>query len=105
MAASDAPAERPPSGTVTFLFTDIEGSTQLWEHEPQAMPAALAHHDAILRQQIAAHGGVIVKTTGDGVHAAFARATDAVRVALEDQRTFHTADWSMARPLRVRMAL
>src|SRR5262249_35273808 len=52
-----------PGGTVTFLFTDIEGSTQLWEHEPQAMTAALARHDAILRQQIATHGGVIVKTT------------------------------------------
>jgi class 3 adenylate cyclase len=94
-----------PGGTVTFLFTDIEASTQLWEHEPQAMPAALARHDAILRQQIAAHGGVIVKMRGDGVHAAFARATDAVRAALEAQRTLRTADWGMARPLRVRMAL
>jgi len=105
MASAAAPAERPPSGTVTFLFSDIAASTRLWEQEPQAMPAALARHDSLLRQQIAAHGGVIVKTRGDGVHAAFARATDAVRAALEAQRTLHTADWGTLGTLRVRMAL
>jgi class 3 adenylate cyclase len=61
-----------PTGTLTFVFTDIEGSTQLWERHPQAMPAALARHDAILRQVIESHGGVVFKTVGDGVHAAFA---------------------------------
>jgi predicted ATPase/class 3 adenylate cyclase len=105
LAATDAPAGRPPSGTVTFLFTDIEGSTQLWEQHPQAMPAALARHDTILRQPIAAHGGVIVKTTGDGVHAAFARTTDAVTAALVAQRALHSADWGAIGALRVRMAL
>ena len=72
----------PPSGTVTFLFTDIEDSTRLWEEHPEAMRAALAHHDAIVRGAVEEHGGHVVKTTGDGVHAAFARAPDAVRARL-----------------------
>ena len=63
-----------PSGTVTFLFTDIEGSTRLWEAHPDAMRPALARHDEILRAAIETHGGHVVKTTGDGVHAAFATA-------------------------------
>ena len=67
-----------PSGTVTFLFTDLEGSTRLWEEQPDAMRAALARHDAILREAISAHHGHVVKTTGDGFHAVFARADDAV---------------------------
>ena len=53
-----------PSGTVTFLFTDLEGSTRLWEEHPEAMQAALARHDEILREAIEAHGGYVVKTTG-----------------------------------------
>ena len=61
-----------PSGTVTFLFTDIEGSTRLWEEHPDAMRDALARHDELLREAIEAHGGYVVKTTGDGFHAAFA---------------------------------
>ena len=71
------PAHRPPAlptGTVTWLFTDLEHSTQLWERYPQAMPAALARHDALLRDAITAHGGTIVKGTGDGIHAAFPKA-------------------------------
>ena len=63
-----------PSGTVTFLFTDLEGSSRLWEQHPDAMGDALARHDAILRSAVAAHGGQIVKTTGDGVHAVFTTA-------------------------------
>ena len=50
-----------PSGTVTFLFTDLEGSTRLWEHEPEAMRPALARHDSILREAVAAHAGYVVK--------------------------------------------
>ena len=67
-----------PSGTVTFLFTDLEGSTRLWEEHPEAMRTALARHDEILRGAIEAHGGHVVKTTGDGLHAVFATAHDAV---------------------------
>jgi class 3 adenylate cyclase len=60
-----------PTGTVTFLFTDLEGSTHLWEEYPEAMHDALARHDAILRDAVATHDGHLVKTTGDGIHAAF----------------------------------
>ena len=60
-----------PSGTVTFLFTDIAGSTRLWQDHPDAMQAVLARHDRLVRDAIEAHGGYVVKTTGDGFHAAF----------------------------------
>ena len=63
-----------PSGTVTFLFTDLESSTRLWEELPEAMSDALARHDEILRGAVAAHDGYVVKGRGDGVHAAFATA-------------------------------
>ena len=76
-----------PTGTLTFLFTDIEGSTRLWETHPQEMRSALAEHDSVLRQAIAANHGYIIKTTGDGVHAAFARALDAVHATLAIQRS------------------
>jgi predicted ATPase/class 3 adenylate cyclase len=94
-----------PRGTVTFLFTDIEGSTQLWQQHPQAMPGALARHDAILRTSIHAHGGVVFKTVGDGVCAAFARAPSALAAALEAQRALQAEVWGSSGPLRVRVAL
>lgn len=75
-----------PAGTVTFLFSDIEGSTRLWETRHQAMQLALARHDAILRDAIAANGGRLVKTTGDGAYAAFAVAADAVATCIAAQR-------------------
>ncbi len=75
-----------PSGTVTFLFTDLEGSTRLWEEQPESMTAALARHDAILRAAIASHHGRVVKTTGDGFHGVFARPDDALGAAVEAQR-------------------
>jgi predicted ATPase/class 3 adenylate cyclase len=94
-----------PSGTVTFLFTDIEGSTVRWEHRPEAMAAALARHDALLRTAITEYRGHIVKTVGDAFHAAFSRAPDAVAAALEAQRRLQAEPWGEAGPLRVRMAL
>jgi len=75
-----------PTGTVTFLFTDIEGSTQLWERHPGAMQAALARHDALLRKSVEANHGTVIKTTGDGLHAVFAAATDAASAVLAGQR-------------------
>jgi class 3 adenylate cyclase len=60
-----------PTGTLTFLFTDLERSTGLWEEHPEAMKQALARHDEILRGAVDAHQGHVVKTTGDGVHALF----------------------------------
>lgn len=70
---------------VTYLFSDIEGSTRLWENEPERMRPAVAHHFAILDAAIARHRGVLVKKTGDGVHAAFDRATDAVAAVVDMQ--------------------
>ncbi|MBP6786005.1 MAG: hypothetical protein KA170_00350 [Candidatus Promineofilum sp.] len=74
-----------PTGTVTFLFTDIEGSTQLWERFPQAMPAALSRHDELLAEVIERHHGRIVKNLGDGIYAVFRRAGDAVAAAVAAQ--------------------
>jgi predicted ATPase/class 3 adenylate cyclase len=81
---------QPPSGTVTFLFTDIEGSTRLWEERPEEMRTLVAEHDERFRAAIEANDGYVVKGTGDGVHAAFSRAGDAVKAA--EQLQAATAD-------------
>jgi class 3 adenylate cyclase len=94
-----------PTGTVTFLFTDIEGSTRLWEAHGAAMAAALARHDGIVREAIAAHGGQVFKHTGDGVCVVFAAAPDAVAAALDAQRALERESWDDIGALRVRMAL
>jgi predicted ATPase/class 3 adenylate cyclase len=73
------------SGTVTFLFTDIEGSTRLWEDDPSEAGAIVAHHDRMLRRVVAATRGIVVKGTGDGILAAFASANDAVAAAVDIQ--------------------
>jgi len=75
-----------PSRVTTFLFTDIEGSTRLWEQEPERMREALARHDLVGRDAVTAHRGVLVKTTGDGLHAAFDDPCDALAAALAIQR-------------------
>src|SRR5438270_4104738 len=75
-----------PSGVVTFLFTDIEGSTRRWEKDPDEMRAALAAHDEVLRNAIEAHGGWLFKHTGDGACAAFASPNSAVDAAVAAQR-------------------
>ena len=82
-----------PTGTITFLFTDIEGSTRLWERHHAAMQQALAHHDAILRDAIESNDGYLVKTTGDGAHAAFAIAADAIAASLAAQRALTAHAW------------
>ena len=95
-----------PSGTVTFLFTDIEGSTAHWERVPQAMAAAVERHFHLLRVAIDAHGGVLFKTVGDAGQAAFPTAPAAVAAALEAQRELATASWpEIDHTLRVRMAI
>jgi predicted ATPase/class 3 adenylate cyclase len=95
-----------PSGTVTFLFTDIEGSTKSWENSPELMRGALSRHDAILRSSIEANGGYIVKTVGDGFHAAFPTALLALNAALDAQRALADERWPEATgPIKVRMAL
>jgi predicted ATPase/class 3 adenylate cyclase len=95
----------PPTGTVTFLFTDIEGSTRLWERDAAAMQAALDRHDAILREAIGKHGGHVFKTVGDAFCAVFSAAPDALEAALEAQRALLAQEWVGIGPLRVRMAL
>ncbi len=90
----------PPSGTVTFLFTDIEGSTHQWESAPDAMRVALERHDAIVAGAISAHDGYVVKTTGDGFHAAFARAGDALAAAVDAQQALGAEAWPADAPIR-----
>ena len=94
-----------PTGTVTFLFTDIEGSTRLWETQRAAMQSALARHDALLRQCIEAHGGHVVKSVGDGACAAFVSATDALEASITAQRALNAEPWPDPVRIRVRMAL
>ena len=91
--SAEASPKAPPSGTLTFLFTDIEGSSALWEQAGEAMRAALARHDALLREAIDAHGGFVFSTGGDGFAAAFARAGEAVGAAIEGQRALQHEPW------------
>jgi predicted ATPase/class 3 adenylate cyclase len=94
-----------PSGTVTFLFTDIEGSTRLWEAVPEAMHAALARHDEILKGEIAAHGGHVFSTGGDGFAVAFSRARDALAAAAEAQAGLAAESWPEGAAVKVRMGV
>ena len=73
------------SETLTFLFTDLEGSTRLWEEHPTAMRTALAHHDGLVRAAVEGHGGRVVKSTGDGALATFRSAHDGADAAIEAQ--------------------
>jgi predicted ATPase/class 3 adenylate cyclase len=93
-----------PSGTVTFLFTDVEGSTRLWAADQASMSASLSVHDAIVRSAIEGNGGYVFTTAGDSFAAAFARASDAVRASTEAQRTLAGAAWP-GPVLKVRMGL
>jgi predicted ATPase/class 3 adenylate cyclase len=102
---AEVPAVSLPQGTITFLFTDIEGSTRLWERHPRAMPTVIARHDELLKEIVAAHGGVVFKTVGDSVLAAFARAPDALAAALVAQQSISMEVWKLPEPPRVRMAL
>src|SRR5258708_2087875 len=92
-----------PSGTVTFLFTDIEGSTKLWEQQPLAMKGALSRHDELLHQAITSHDGYIFKTVGDAFCAAFANPVDALAAALDAQRGLRAPLSSLQ--IKARMAL
>src|SRR5687767_12441681 len=95
----------PPSGTVAFLFTDIEGSTRRWQENPAAMAPAVARHDAMLREAIGAHRGHVFKTVGDAFCAAFETAPDALAAALVAQRALAAEPWGEVGPIRVRMAV
>src|SRR5689334_15487655 len=97
------PGNRPPSGTVTFLFTDIEGSTKRWEQQREVMSSALARHDNILRQVIEGHGGYVFKTVGDAFCAAFPTPRSALEAAQAAQRRLHEEHEELS-DLKVRMA-
>src|SRR5262249_34192195 len=95
------------TGTVTFLFTDIEGSTRLWEQYPDAMRAALARHDALLTACIEQHEGLVVRSRGEGdsFFAVFTRATESVAAAWRLQRALRSEHWPEETPIRARAAL
>ncbi len=95
----------PPIGTITFVFTDIEGSSQRWERYPEAMALALAKHDTILREAFESRGGLVFKTVGDAFCVAFDTAQSALNAALEAQRLLRIETWDEVGDLRVRMAL
>ena len=91
------------TGTVSFLFTDIVGSTRLWEERPDVMPGVLALHDELVRSAIEAHGGFVFSTGGDGFAAAFQRSVDALDAAVQAQRDVHLRAWAGGVELFVRM--
>jgi class 3 adenylate cyclase len=93
-----------PSGTVTFLFTDIEGSTKLAQQYPDAMPVLLARHHEILNRAIEARNGTVFQIAGDSFGAAFHTADDALNAALHAQQSLINESWSPAR-IKVRMGL
>jgi class 3 adenylate cyclase len=96
-----------PTGTVTSLLTDLEGSTALWEQHPEAMRQALVRHDALVEQIVAEHHGHVVRPPGEGDSrfAVFSRATDAVTAAAARQQALYAEPWPTPSPLLVRMAL
>ncbi|HLY01864.1 MAG TPA: adenylate/guanylate cyclase domain-containing protein [Candidatus Cybelea sp.] len=102
---SGPPAAARPTGTVTFLFSDIEGSTVRWERDREAMDVALARHDALMRAAMQTRGAYVFKTMGDAFCTAFATALDAIAAALDAQRALASEDFSAVEGLRVRMAL
>jgi predicted ATPase/class 3 adenylate cyclase len=104
---AQATAQATPilSGTVTLLFTDIEGSTQHWEEQRAAMSEALRKHDELIRSAVEANGGHVFKTVGDAFYAVFARPSDAAAAAAAAQRAITAQDWSAVGKLAVRIAL
>lgn len=96
-----------PTGIITYLLTDIEGSTSIWERNPDAMRAAMIRHDALMTTGVERHGGVVVKSRGEGdsVFAVFTQADAAVAAAADVQGSLHAVSWPEAAQLRVRMAL
>jgi class 3 adenylate cyclase/tRNA A-37 threonylcarbamoyl transferase component Bud32 len=96
---------KPPTGEVTFFFTDIQRSTRLWERDAKRMQCALARHDEIMKSIIESHGGYVFKTVGDACYAAFASAPKALEAALSAQRAIFEEPWDEECRIRVRMAL
>src|SRR5215208_5511783 len=102
---SESAMPKYPSGTVAFLFTDIEGSTKHWERDTPSMRVAVERHFTLLGEVISAQNGVLFKTIGDAVQAAFPSAPAAVTAAFAAQSALRAEDWGDLGPLRVRMAV
>ncbi len=94
-----------PSGTVTFLFTDIQNSTKMWQAHPHKMQTALKKHDAILHEVIRKHNGYVFKTVGDAFCAAFHTAMDGINAAVSAQYKLQHTQWDKEVPIRVRMSI
>src|SRR5437867_1579237 len=96
-----------PVGTVTFLFTDMEGSSRAWDSYPSETRAALQRHDEIVAREVEAHKGAIIleRGEGDSVFAVFSRGSDAIAAAFEIQRAFQKEPWPTHVPVRVRMSI
>jgi predicted ATPase/class 3 adenylate cyclase/tetratricopeptide (TPR) repeat protein len=103
--ASRDGAEPLPSGEVTILFTDVEGSTAAWERHPEAMPRAMRLHKGIISEAVSEHAGAVIKDTGDGLFAVFVDAAEAVAAAVDAQAGLEAARWGETGPLRARMGL
>ena len=95
----------PPTGTVSFLFTDIVGSTRLWEKFPDQMGGALARHDSLIRSAVEDHAGFVFKTVGDAVCAAFQSPRNSLEAAIDSQRALSSEDWKEIGDLKVRMGI
>ncbi|HEV3406439.1 MAG TPA: BTAD domain-containing putative transcriptional regulator, partial [Candidatus Dormibacteraeota bacterium] len=107
LAAAPAAPSTLPSGTTTFLITDIEGSTRRWDRSPDEMREAMGIHDAVLGAAISTHAGVQVESgrEGDSILAVFARATDALACALEAQKELTAQQWPAGADLHLRVAI
>src|SRR5262249_29958251 len=105
VAACDTVGVGVASGTVAFLFTDVEGSRRLWESVPSAMGRAMGRHDELVRSTVEARGGYVFSTGGDSFAVAFARAGDAVAAAVETQLALVGEKWPAEAAIGVRMGL
>lgn len=97
--------DNQPTGTVTFLFTDVEGSTKRWDEQPEMMKRALARHDELLREAITAHQGTIFTTAGDAFCAAFSSPRRALEAAIQAQQSLQDENWGDLGEVAVRMSL
>ncbi len=100
-----APKPSAPSGVVSLLFTDIEGSTRRWERAPEAMADAVLRHDRLVRAALESRGGYVFKTVGDAFCAAFSRAEDAVVASIAAQSALAGEDFSAVDGLRIRIGI
>lgn len=107
LAPKDPPRPTLPTGVVTFVLSDVVGSTRLWEKAPTAMAAAVSRHEELIREAVEHHHGVLLKSRGEGdsTFSVFQRATDAVAAAIDAVDALADENWSTPSPLEVRIAV